>query len=79
VRSIELTAAHSTLKPGRSLTLKPHLTPPGAARISGTWTSTNPKVATVDPVGRVTAKAKGTTVIVLKVGGKSARFAIRVR
>jgi hypothetical protein len=79
LRRVTLTAPRSTLEPGQSLTLKPHLTPAGAIRSSGTWSSTNRQVATVDPVGRVTAKAKGTTVIVLKVGGKTARLTIQVR
>jgi hypothetical protein len=79
VRRVELTAPRATLTVGKSVNLRPHLTPPGAQRVAGRWTSTDRSVATVDPVGRVTARGKGSAVIVLKVGGKVARFPVRVR
>ena len=59
--------ATKTLKKGKSLTIKPKLTPSGAeAKI--TYSSSNKKVATVNAKGKVTAKGKGTAVITVKAG-----------
>ena len=53
---------------GKSLTIKPKLTPSGAeAKI--TYSSSNKKVATVNAKGKVTAKKAGTTVITVKADG----------
>jgi hypothetical protein len=79
VRRVTLEAPRALLSPGQSMTMRPYLEPAGAARASGLWTSTNPAVATVNQVGRVTAKSKGKAVIVLKVGGKTASKALSVR
>jgi alpha-amylase len=79
VRRVKLTGPAQTLAPGRSMTLKPVLTPAGAARVAGRWTSSNPGVATVDAVGRVRAKTSGRAVIVLKVAGKTAKYTVTVR
>jgi alpha-tubulin suppressor-like RCC1 family protein len=79
VRRIKLTAPRPALKPGQSMTLRPRLTPLGAVRAFGTWTSTNRAVATVDPVGRVTAKSKGRTTIVLKVGTTRTKLTVQVK
>ncbi|MDR0432540.1 MAG: Ig-like domain-containing protein, partial [Bifidobacteriaceae bacterium] len=79
VRRIKLVAPRPALKPGQSMTLRPRLTPAGAVRVSGTWSSTNPAVASVDPVGRVTAKSKGRTTIVLKVGTTRAKRTVQVK
>jgi hypothetical protein len=68
-----------TLAIGRSTVLKPELTPAGAIRSGASWRSTDPEVATVNAVGRVTAKSTGRTVIVLKVEGKTAKKTITVR
>jgi hypothetical protein len=77
LRTVELTGP-TTLAVGRSTVLKPELTPVGAVRAIGRWRSTNPAVATVDAVGRVTAHERGRTVIVLTVKGKTATRAITV-
>lgn len=52
-------------------------------RVSGTtkkatWTSSNPKVATVSSNGRVTAKAAGTTTITAHVDGRKLRSYVSV-
>ncbi|MDR1295040.1 MAG: Ig-like domain-containing protein [Bifidobacteriaceae bacterium] len=78
LRTVHLTGP-ATLGVGRSTVLKPALTPLGAVRTAGTWRSTNPTVATVNAVGRVTAQRQGTAVIVLKVQGKTTSKTIAVR
>ncbi|MDR1295039.1 MAG: Ig-like domain-containing protein, partial [Bifidobacteriaceae bacterium] len=77
LRAVDLTGS-STLSAGRSTVLRPVLTPLGAVRTAGRWRSTNPAVATVDRVGRVTGHTKGRTVIVLTVGGKTTHKTITI-
>lgn len=67
-----------TLKKGKSLTLKPKLSPKGAeAKI--TYKSSNNKVATVNANGKITAKKKGTAVITVKAGNVKATCTITVK
>lgn len=54
-----------TVTEGESFTLTPEITPSDAEDPSVTWNSSNPYVATVDEKGNVTAKAVGTTDIVV--------------
>jgi hypothetical protein len=63
---------------GGSVELKTWIYPPGATRIQGAWRSSNPAVATVNAVGRVTAVAKGKTTITCEVGTKKAHKTIIV-
>jgi alpha-tubulin suppressor-like RCC1 family protein len=77
VRAVTLTGP-GTLAPGRSAVLKPVLSPLGAIRTSARWRSTDPAVATVDAVGRVTGHAMGKAVIVLSLYGKTARKTVTV-
>lgn len=57
--------ANKTVTEGESFTLTPEITPSDAEDPSVTWSSSNPYVATVDEKGNVTAKAVGTTDIVV--------------
>lgn len=64
----------ATLKKGKSVTFK----------VTGTkkkvsFTSGNKKVATVNSKGKVTAKAKGTAKIKVKIGGKSYTCSVTVK
>ncbi|MDR1152430.1 MAG: Ig-like domain-containing protein [Bifidobacteriaceae bacterium] len=77
LRTVKLTGP-GTLAAGHSTVLKPVLAPLGAIRTSARWRSTNPAVATVNAVGRVTGTAAGKTDIVLTVGGKTATKTITV-
>lgn len=56
---------NKTVTEGESFTLTPEITPSDAEDPSVTWSSSNPYVATVDEKGNVTAKAVGTTDIVV--------------
>lgn len=52
-----------TLDVGDSITLFPKFTPETASNTAVTWTSSDPKIATVDKDGEVTAKQGGLVVI----------------
>lgn len=54
-----------TVTEGEAFTLTPEISPSDADDPSVTWSSSNPYVATVDEKGNVTAKAVGTTDIVV--------------
>jgi hypothetical protein len=77
LRDITLTGP-ATLPAGKSTVLTPVLTPRGAVRTSARWRSTNPTIATVDAVGRVTGKATGKTDIVLTVKNKTTTRTITI-
>ena len=66
VVSVSLDAKEKTMYVGQSDRLNYVVLPTNASMNSVVWTSTNPKVATVDGSGKVSAKGVGTTVIVLK-------------
>lgn len=67
-----------TLKKGRTLTLKPKLSPKGSeATIK--YTSSDKKVAVVNSRGKITAKKKGTAVITVKAGKVTATCKITVK
>ncbi|MDR1428640.1 MAG: Ig-like domain-containing protein [Bifidobacteriaceae bacterium] len=68
-----------SLRVGQSVTLKAVAAPAGAAKAVAAWKSTKPAVASVDAAGKVTALAKGRTVIVLKVGGKTTTRTLTVK
>jgi hypothetical protein len=71
-------ASPFVLRPGKTLQLKARVTPLHASRIQATWASSDPTVATVNAVGRVSAVAPGTTTVTCTVGGKTAHKTIRV-
>lgn len=81
VTSVALDETTKTMYVGQSARLSYVLLPTNASKNSVIWTSTNTSVATVDATGRVTAKAVGTTVIMLKTidGSKSVYCTINVR
>jgi uncharacterized protein YjdB len=72
------TASPFVVTPGKTLQLKARVTPAHAARVKATWTSSNPDVATINAVGRLTATAPGTTIITCTVGGKTTHKTVRV-
>ena len=82
VKKIKLSAKKTTLKVKKSIKLKIKFTPSKGISKEVTWTSSNPKVATVNSKGKVTAKKKGTTKIIAKAkdgSGKKAVIKIRVK
>jgi Bacterial surface proteins containing Ig-like domains len=64
VDGMTVSSQTASLQVGQSRTLSATVSPSGASFTAITWTSSNPAVATVDPVtGVVTAVAAGSTVI----------------
>ncbi len=59
-----------TVYKGSSKTLKAKVLPEDAKNRSVKWTSSNPKVATVNSKGKVTGKSNGTAVITVKTADK---------
>lgn len=71
-------AKKATLKKGKTLTLKPAVTPLTSVQ-KVTYRSSNKKVATVTSKGVIKAKKKGTAVITVKSGSKTAKCKITVK
>ena len=79
VQSIAISQPSAELEIGETLTLKATVSPSNAFYDGITWTSTNPKVATVSGSGVVTAISEGTTTITVMAGGKTANCSVTVR
>ena len=67
---VSLALPSYSLRPGASVT-------PDTS-ISGSWTSADPSVATVDGSGKVTGKAFGRTYVTVRSGSRSETFSITV-
>lgn len=78
-KSVKLSKGSLMLKKGKSYQLKVVLTP-AEAYTTYTWTSSNKKVATVGPTGKVKAVSKGTATITVKTAnGKKATCKVTVQ
>jgi uncharacterized protein YjdB len=75
---VTLATKAKTLATGKSLTVKARVTPKTATQAVATWRSTQPKVAQVDAAGKVTGLAKGKTVIVGKIAGKTVKLRLTI-
>ena len=71
-------AKKTRLKKGKTLTLKPAVTPLTSLQ-KVTYKSSNKKVATVTSKGVIRARKKGTTVITVKSGSKTVKCRITVK
>ena len=78
VSSITLNKNTLALTVGGSETLTATVKPDDATNKNVTWESSDPKVATVDENGKVTAVGVGSTTITATAGGKSATCKITV-
>lgn len=63
VKSVKLNYSSKTLDKGKTLTLKPTISPKNASNQKVTWKSSDTKIATVNSNGVVTAKKGGTVTI----------------
>lgn len=77
-RKITKVPAKLTLKKGKKRTLHPKLKPSNAAE-KITYSSSDKKVAKVSAKGTITAKKKGTAVITVKSGSKTAKCRVTVK
>jgi hypothetical protein len=77
VESVEVTPSKLTLKVGETSQLSATVTPE-KAEYTLSWSSSAPAIAAVDGNGKVTAIAKGTTLIRVEAGGKTATCTVIV-
>lgn len=78
--SVKLNKTNLSLAKGKTEILTPNFNPTSAAAYGRTWTSSNPKAATVSAGGKVTAVAAGTTTITVKLfNGKIATCKVTVK
>ena len=81
VTKVTLNKTTASVVKGKTLTLTATVTPTTATNKKVTWKSSNTKIATVDPTGKVTAVAAGTATITCTAAdgsGKSATCKITV-
>jgi len=72
--------ARNTLNRDAARTLQARVTPQRATLAGQVrWTSSRPRVATIDQTGRVQARQRGETTITLRVGTQTHRVVLRVR
>lgn len=78
VASIAISQPSAEMEIGETLSLKATVSPSNATYAEMTWTSTNPKVASVTTSGFVTAISEGNTTITVMAGGKTASCLVTV-
>ncbi len=78
VQSIAISQPSAELEVDETLTLKATVSPSNASYDGMTWTSTQPRVASVSDSGFVTALSEGSTTITVMAGGKTASCSITV-
>ncbi len=81
VSLVTLNKKSMSISVGNTEQLKATVLPSGAQNKKVTWTSSNPKVATVDSTGKVKGVKEGITVIIVKTddGGKRATCVVTVK
>lgn len=81
VTGVKLNKKHLNLKKGESYTLKAKISPKDATNQEVTWSSSNPKVASVDEDGKIKALSSGESEITVttKDGGFKATCKVRVK
>jgi uncharacterized protein YjdB len=67
------------MKVGEVVDVTGRYAPAGATRVKVTYRSSKPGVAAVDATGRIVAVKKGTVTIVVRAGGASRSYVVRVR
>ncbi|MDR1428579.1 MAG: Ig-like domain-containing protein [Bifidobacteriaceae bacterium] len=79
VKSLAIAKKQPKLNVGAATVLKTRLSPATATGAIVRWTSSRPKVATVDDDGRLLARAPGRTVITAQAGSQKAKFKLTVQ
>jgi len=75
VTSVKLNAATIKWPVGKSASFKATVAPSNAINKTLTWTSSNPKVATISQTGKLTSVGVGTTTITCKAKDGSGKYA----
>ena len=78
VESIAISQPSAEMEVGETLSLKATVSPSNASYDGFTWTSTNPRVASVSESGLVSALSEGNTTITVMTGGKTATCLVTV-
>ncbi|MCL2780849.1 MAG: Ig-like domain-containing protein, partial [Actinomycetia bacterium] len=81
VTGVKLSKKTLAIKVGKKTTLKATVAPTNATTKTVRWTSSNPKLATVNAKGVITAKKPGKVTITVRTtdGGKTAKCAVTVQ
>lgn len=79
IEKINVSADKTELKKGESIKLKVEILPDEAKDHEVEYTSSNPKVATVDNSGNIIAQKSGTTTITVKAKENSVRGEIQIK
>ena len=79
VQSIAISQPSAEMEIGETLSLKATVSPSNASYDGITWTSTNPKVASVSDMGLVTALSEGKSTITVMAGGKTAKCSLLIQ
>ncbi len=78
VSSVKISTTSLTLAVKKTATLTATIAPSNATNQKKEWSTSNQKIAKVDQNGKVTAVAKGTATITVKVDGKTATCKVTV-
>ncbi len=79
VEKINVSSDKTELRKGESITLKVEILPDEAKDHEVEYTSSNPKVATVDNVGNIIAQKSGTTTITVKAKENNVKGEIQIK
>jgi uncharacterized protein YjdB len=79
VEAVTITRKKTSMAPNAVTMARARVSPGDATGAVIRWTSSTPKVATVEADGRVVARAAGKTVITAQAGAKKAKFTLRVK
>lgn len=78
VEKVTLNKSTLTLAVKKAATLTATINPGNATDKKKVWSTSSSKIAAVDQNGKVTAKSKGTAIITVKAGGKTATCRVTV-
>ena len=79
VEKINVSSDKTEVKKGESIKLKVEILPDEAKDHEVEYTSSNPKVATVDSVGNIVAQKSGTTTITVKAKENNVKGEIQIK
>ena len=78
VTGIKLSQSSLVLKVGKKARIAAYLTPGFPSNATVTWSSSNPRVATVSSTGLITAKKRGVVTVVAKTSSRLVKASLKV-